>query len=181
MQEKAHRSIHIKWVRSGIGFPYRQKAMIRSLGLLRLNQVVERPDTPQIRGLVANIPHLVSVVSEPVKPVWVATPEYNIFPPEVAARQATPPIPAERDKEVKEATAAGEVAVAAAGSAEEKAEEKVVPAVAEAAKPKKQWRTAAKGKAGQLGREKGARAVEAKKRGKAAKEKAHKTRKAGKK
>lgn len=82
--EKAQRTIQIKWVRSGIGFAHRQKEMVRSLGLRRLNQVVQRPDTPQIRGLVARIPHLVTIVDEPSKPsAWAAVPEYTLRPPEV--------------------------------------------------------------------------------------------------
>ena len=45
----------------------------------RLNQVVERPDTPQIRGLVARMPHLVEVVSETAA-VKLLGPEYTIIP-----------------------------------------------------------------------------------------------------
>jgi len=80
--------IRIKWVRSGIGFPRRQKGWVRSLGLKELNQVVERPDTPQIRGLVARAGHLVEVVEGPLARASRATPEYSVQPPEVAA---TPP------------------------------------------------------------------------------------------
>ena len=82
MVEKAQRTIRVKWVRSGIGFSYRQKVMVRSLGLRRLNQVVERPDTPQIRGLVANIPHLVQIVSEKASSAFSSVPEYTIRPAE---------------------------------------------------------------------------------------------------
>jgi len=90
--EKAQRTIHIKWVRSGIGFTYHQKGMVRSLGLLRLNQVVERPDTAQIRGLVASIPHLVEIVGEPAKLApWAAIPEYTLRPPVVVPPE--PPAP----------------------------------------------------------------------------------------
>jgi large subunit ribosomal protein L30 len=32
------------------------------LGLRKLQQVVERPDTPSIRGMVAKVPHLVRIV-----------------------------------------------------------------------------------------------------------------------
>lgn len=92
MTEKVQRTIHIKWVRSGIGFTYHQKGMVRSLGLLRLNHVVERPDTAQIRGLVARIPHLVEIVGEPVKLApWASIPEYTLKPPEVVPPE--PPTP----------------------------------------------------------------------------------------
>ena len=54
--------IQIKLVRSGIGFPTKQKKVIQGLGFTRLNQVVTRPDTPQIRGMVFKIRHLVEIV-----------------------------------------------------------------------------------------------------------------------
>ena len=96
MTEKAQRTIHIKWVRSGIGFTYHQKGMVRSLGLLRLNQVVERPDTAQIRGLVACIPHLVEIVGEPARLApWAAIPEYTLHAPAVVVPE--PPVPQTAD------------------------------------------------------------------------------------
>jgi large subunit ribosomal protein L30 len=54
----------IKLVRSGIGFPKKQKQVIRGLGFRRLNQVVVCPDTPQIRGMVFKIRHLVEVLND---------------------------------------------------------------------------------------------------------------------
>ena len=54
-------SIKIQLVRSPIGYNERQKKTVRALGLRRLNQVVERPDNPAIRGMVASIVHLVKV------------------------------------------------------------------------------------------------------------------------
>jgi large subunit ribosomal protein L30 len=83
------RTIHIKWVRSGIGFSRKQKEMVRSIGLHRLNQVVERPDTPHFRGLVAKVSHLVEVVEPPSKPSWVSTPEYTIIPAEAQISKPT--------------------------------------------------------------------------------------------
>jgi large subunit ribosomal protein L30 len=35
---------------------------VRSLGLRKLNQVVERPDTPSMRGAVAKVPHLLRII-----------------------------------------------------------------------------------------------------------------------
>ena len=83
-----NKTIHVKWVRSGIGFSHRQKGMIRSLGLTRLNQVVERADTPQTRGLVGALAHLVAIVGKPEQPAWASVPEYVIRPRET--RTATP-------------------------------------------------------------------------------------------
>ena len=51
--------IQLKWVRSGICTPVKQKLVIKGLGFTRLNQVIERPDTRAIRGMVAKVPHLV--------------------------------------------------------------------------------------------------------------------------
>jgi large subunit ribosomal protein L30 len=56
--------IQIKLVKSGIGFPERQKRVIKGLGFKRLQQVIQRPDTPQIRGMIRKIRHLVEVVGE---------------------------------------------------------------------------------------------------------------------
>ena len=85
MSDKAQRTVRIKWVRSGIGFDYHQKRIVRSLGLKKLNQVVERPDTPQIRGLVAKVPHLVEIVEAVAKPAWTLVPEYTLYPPEAVS------------------------------------------------------------------------------------------------
>jgi large subunit ribosomal protein L30 len=57
-------TIRIRYVRSAIGRSKHQKLVVRGLGLRKLNQVVERPDTRQIRGMVAKIPHLVQIVEE---------------------------------------------------------------------------------------------------------------------
>jgi large subunit ribosomal protein L30 len=45
-----------------IAFPKTQKEIVRSLGLRKLNQVVERPDTPSMRGSVAKVPHLLRII-----------------------------------------------------------------------------------------------------------------------
>ena len=55
-------TIKIKQVRSRIRRPKNQKLTLDALGLKKLNQVVEHEDTPQIRGLVAKVSHLVDVV-----------------------------------------------------------------------------------------------------------------------
>ena len=54
--------LQIKYVRSAIGTPPKHKLIIKSLGFKRLNQVVTRVDTPQIRGMVAQVPHLVTIL-----------------------------------------------------------------------------------------------------------------------
>jgi len=84
VSDKAQKTVRIKWIRSGIGFTHHQKRIVRSLGLRKLNQEVERPDTPQIRGLVAKVPHLVEIVEAPKTPAWKLVPEYSIHPPVAA-------------------------------------------------------------------------------------------------
>jgi large subunit ribosomal protein L30 len=82
--EKTLKTIRIKWVRSGIGFTYHQKTIVRSLGLNKLNHTVVRPDTPQIRGIVAAVPHLLEIVPEPAAPAWASIPEYTVHAPAAA-------------------------------------------------------------------------------------------------
>jgi large subunit ribosomal protein L30 len=52
----------IKWVVSAIGCPQDMRQAVRGLGLRRLHQVVEREDTPAVRGMVDKVRHLVVVV-----------------------------------------------------------------------------------------------------------------------
>jgi large subunit ribosomal protein L30 len=55
-------TIHLKWVRSAICAPVKHKRVVKGLGFTRLNQVIERPDTAAIRGMVKKVPHLVEIV-----------------------------------------------------------------------------------------------------------------------
>lgn len=61
-KEAGAAKIKIQYYRSTIAFPSRQKEIVRSLGLRKLNQVVERPDTASMRGAVAKVPHLLRIV-----------------------------------------------------------------------------------------------------------------------
>jgi large subunit ribosomal protein L30 len=56
-------TIQLRWVRSAICAPVTQKRVVKGLGFTRLNQVIVRPDTAAIRGMVKKIPHLVEVVN----------------------------------------------------------------------------------------------------------------------
>jgi large subunit ribosomal protein L30 len=60
--EEAPATIRIQYYRSTIAFPGTQKKVVRSLGLTKLNQIVERPDTPSMRGAVAKVPHLLRII-----------------------------------------------------------------------------------------------------------------------
>lgn len=57
--------LRITWVKSAIGYKKNQKATLAALGFRKLGQVIEHDDTPQIRGMVFTVQHLVKV--EPVK------------------------------------------------------------------------------------------------------------------
>lgn len=54
--------IKIKLVASPIGAPEKHKLIVKGLGLRKMNQVVEKPDTPGFRGMVKKVPHLLQVV-----------------------------------------------------------------------------------------------------------------------
>ncbi len=55
-------TIRIQYYRSAIAATSKHKEIVRSLGLRKLNQVVERPDTPSMRGFVKKVPHLLRIV-----------------------------------------------------------------------------------------------------------------------
>lgn len=55
-------TIRIQYYRSFIAAPKTHKQIVKSIGLTKLNQVVERPDTPAMRGFVAKVPHLLRIV-----------------------------------------------------------------------------------------------------------------------
>ena len=55
-------TIKVKMIGSLIGCTEKQRASVRGLGLRKLQQVVERLDTPENRGMVRKVPHLVTIV-----------------------------------------------------------------------------------------------------------------------
>lgn len=57
-------TIKVTLKRSGAGRPPAQRAILRGLGLRRLRQTVERPNTPEIRGMIKKVIHLVEVEEE---------------------------------------------------------------------------------------------------------------------
>jgi len=54
-------TIKVTLKRSGAGRAPKQRAILRGLGLRRLRQTVERPNTPEIRGMIKKVIHLVEV------------------------------------------------------------------------------------------------------------------------
>lgn len=62
MAKTALKKIKIKLVKSLIGSTDAQRKVAKSLGLSKINQVVEHFDSPTILGMVKKIPHLVQIV-----------------------------------------------------------------------------------------------------------------------
>ena len=58
----AEGKIRIQYYRSSISTPETHKTIVRSLGLTKLNQIVERPDNASMRGVVAKVPHLIRII-----------------------------------------------------------------------------------------------------------------------
>ncbi|MFY9213873.1 MAG: 50S ribosomal protein L30 [Tissierellaceae bacterium] len=54
--------IKIKLVKSPIGKPETHKKTIEALGLKKIGQVVEKNDTPQIRGMIHQVNYMVEVI-----------------------------------------------------------------------------------------------------------------------
>jgi large subunit ribosomal protein L30 len=63
-QAEQVKTIKIKQVASVIGTRRSHREVLRGLGLHRMHEVVERVDTPAVRGMVAKIPYLVSIIEE---------------------------------------------------------------------------------------------------------------------
>jgi large subunit ribosomal protein L30 len=53
-------TIKVKLVRSMIGRPAKQRKVLRGMGLTRVNKTVELKDTPELRGMINKVSHLVS-------------------------------------------------------------------------------------------------------------------------
>ena len=60
--EDTKKLIRIQYYRSFIATPKTHKQIVRSVGLTKLNQIVERPDTDSMRGVVAKLPHLLRII-----------------------------------------------------------------------------------------------------------------------
>ncbi len=61
MAKKKEAKVRVTLVKSPIGYSTRHKGTIRALGLRRINQTIEQVDTPQLRGMLYKVAHLVEV------------------------------------------------------------------------------------------------------------------------
>jgi large subunit ribosomal protein L30 len=57
----AKRTLKVTQVKSTIGFNKKQGDVVRSLGLRRIRHTIEVPDTPEVRGMLHKVRHLVTV------------------------------------------------------------------------------------------------------------------------
>ncbi len=55
------KQLRITLVRSPLGYSIKHKATVRAMGLVRLHQTVVQADTPQLRGMLAKVAHLVTI------------------------------------------------------------------------------------------------------------------------
>ncbi len=61
MAETKAKLLRITLVRSPIGYSLRQKRTVRALGLRRLHQTVQKPDSQALRGMLSSVRHLLRV------------------------------------------------------------------------------------------------------------------------
>jgi large subunit ribosomal protein L30 len=64
-EEAPAATVRVTYRKSAIGYAHDQRATVIALGLHRLGQSVEHPDTPVLRGMVRKVRHLVSVDGVP--------------------------------------------------------------------------------------------------------------------
>jgi large subunit ribosomal protein L30 len=55
-------TIKIQQIKSKIGYPVDQKRTLEAIGLRKIGQVVEKEDTPSLRGMIRKVHHLVTVI-----------------------------------------------------------------------------------------------------------------------
>jgi large subunit ribosomal protein L30 len=61
MSKSSEQQITVTQVRSGIGAKPKTRGTLRALGLGRIGKTNTLPDRPEIRGMIARVPHLVTV------------------------------------------------------------------------------------------------------------------------
>ncbi|MBR1769157.1 MAG: 50S ribosomal protein L30 [Bacteroidales bacterium] len=53
--------VRVTQIKSGIGYPQRQKATLKSLGLRKMHQSREHELNPQIQGMIEKVKHLIKI------------------------------------------------------------------------------------------------------------------------
>ena len=54
-------TIRITLVKSTIGKPKKHRAVVAGLGLNKLNKTIELSDSPEVRGMIAKVSHLLNI------------------------------------------------------------------------------------------------------------------------
>lgn len=60
----ANKQIAVRLTRSAIGRPEKQRVVLQGMGLTKLRKVVELPDTPETRGMIEKVRHLVKIETD---------------------------------------------------------------------------------------------------------------------
>lgn len=63
-EQPKEKFLHITLIKSPIGYSIKQKSTIRALGLHKMHQSVEHPDSPVLRGMLDKVSHLVHIVEK---------------------------------------------------------------------------------------------------------------------
>jgi large subunit ribosomal protein L30 len=63
-KKKKGGTIKVQYYRSAIGYDGNQKRVVKGFGFRKLNAVRELKDTPELRGMVAKVPHLVRILED---------------------------------------------------------------------------------------------------------------------
>jgi len=61
---KDAKMLRVRQIGSGIGCPIEMRETLKALGLGKMHRVAERVDTPEVRGMIAKVTHLVEVVAD---------------------------------------------------------------------------------------------------------------------
>ena len=60
-KKSENKKVRVTLVKSPIGYTETQKRTVRALGLRRMHQTVEHPDSPAVRGMITKVIHLLKV------------------------------------------------------------------------------------------------------------------------
>lgn len=60
-EDKKEKKLEITQIKSEIGFPKRQRVILKGLGLKKRGKTIIRKDTPEIRGMIKKVIHLLKV------------------------------------------------------------------------------------------------------------------------
>lgn len=61
MAKKKTKTIKVTQIRSGIGRPEKHNKVLKGMGLGKMHRTVELPDTPESRGMIRKVTHLVEI------------------------------------------------------------------------------------------------------------------------